>query len=62
MNGFGLKTLHALVLGSIFVALFQSEKSNIFSSNGPETVNPGGIINYSTMPITSVKDRSEARF
>jgi hypothetical protein len=48
------------VLGFIFVALFQSKKSHIFSLKSPEAVNPGGIINSSTMPITPAKDRSEA--
>ena len=61
MNDFGFKTLYTLVLGSIFVALFQSGKSYIFSLKILETVNPGGIINNSTMPIAPAKDRSEAR-
>ena len=62
MNGFRLKTLHTLVLGSIFVALFQSEKSYVFSLKSPEMVNPGIIINSSTMPMVQAKGRGEARF
>ena len=61
MHGFGLKTLHTLVLESIFVVLFQSEKFYIFSLKSPETANPGGTIDNSTMPMTSVMDKSEAR-
>ena len=61
INGFGLNTLHTLVLGIIFVALFQSEKSYIFSLKSPETVNPGGIINSSTRPMAPAKDRGEVR-
>jgi hypothetical protein len=62
MNGFGLKTVHTLVLGFIFVATFLSEKSHIFSLKCPETVNPGGIINSNTMPMTLARVRSAAGF
>ena len=62
MNGFGLKTLRTLVLGSIFVALFQSEKYNIFPLKSLEMVSSGGIINISTVSITPAKGRSEVRF
>ena len=61
INDSGLKTLHALVLVFIFVALFQSEKSYIFSLKSPGTVNPSGIINGSTRPMAPAKDRGEVR-
>jgi hypothetical protein len=57
INGKGLKILHALVLGSINVALFQSKYSYNFSSNSSVTVNTGGIINDGTVPMTRTKDR-----
>ena len=54
------KKLRTLVLGSIHVALFQPKNPYNFCLNSPETVNPGGIMNSSTMPMAPAKDRSMA--
>ena len=52
INGFRLKILHILLLGSINVALFQSIYSYNCHFKSPVKVNLESIINSNTMPIT----------
>ena len=54
--------MHALALGSTDGALFKSKYSYNFSLKRPVTLNPGGIINSRTMPMTPAKDGNKAEF
>ena len=49
--------LHTLVLGFGNVALVETIVSYNFSLLSPITLNPDGITNSNTMPMTSAKDR-----
>ena len=61
-NGLGLLISHTLVLESTNNALLVLNYSNNFSLKSPITLNPGHIINSSTMPMTPAKDGSKAEF
>ena len=61
-NDFGLKLLHALVLGSTNASMFQFIYSDNLPVKSPGKVHSGGIINISTMTMTPAKDRSDAEF